>query len=819
MRNEDLSITGAESAPLDNDENGGATVAAIVTQPAVRADAMLVTPGPDGIVTLPDGVELDNIQVVGRDLVIALPDGGQMVVVDGAIFVPQLVIGTVEVPPTNLAALLIGNEPEPAGGPEVQSSGGNFAVLVPDLGPRQPLGDLLPPTERFFDLPTEEEIGRALPDDNEPDIVIISDDNPTGVKNATADVSEAGLPARNGEPAGSDHAGNSETTAGTIVYQSPDSPNVVAVDGLVVNGVVITAVGQQIEGLYGTLTITSIAPGVIGFSYTLRDNTSGDNTRDIFTVTITDVDGDTDSATLTIHIADDVPTARNDTGNQGSEDAPIKVDVFGNDTPGADGVNLVSGVTLVAGSLTGAGSVVYNGDGTFTYTPAPGEEGQVQFRYRIVDSDGDPSTATVTINLLPDSTPTVFVVEGSDQTVDEAGLDAGGSKAATDGEFAEGDLDFTTGNDTLAKLVINGQDVTNGGTVDGQFGKLTITVNPDGSYHYVYELTAAIEDLQGSEIDSFSIVVVDSDGDDASTTLDIEVIDDLPEAKDDGSTGAPIVIPEDTATKIDVFVNDVQGADGVKHGDISLGTQALNGTAVYNGDGTFTYTPNDGYAGPDSFTYTIEDADGDVSTATVYVDVSVDSKPQIGTPQVVTVDEDGLIGANPDDGQTDPLEVNGGGVAMASGSVIVNFGADVPANPTDALALFSLLDDNALDGQLSYNGQPVTFALVGGKLVGSADGDDVIVIEVESATIVGNEVTYTYKVTLLQELDHAAGDDSEALTSLVGIGFQVKDPDTDFAAQSSFDVKIYDDVPTSEVAGDVTVVEGQTASGTWSVSM
>ena len=73
--------------------------------------AVQVVPGPDGVVTLPPGVELSDIHVVGRNLVVDMPDGTQMIIVDGAVFVPQLVLGTVQVPSTNLAALLIDSEP------------------------------------------------------------------------------------------------------------------------------------------------------------------------------------------------------------------------------------------------------------------------------------------------------------------------------------------------------------------------------------------------------------------------------------------------------------------------------------------------------------------------------------------------------------------------------------------------------------------------------------------------------------------------------------------------------------------------------------
>ena len=54
---------------------------------------------------------------------------------------------------------------------------------------------------------------------------------------------------------------------------------------------------------------------------------------------------------------------------------------------------------------------------------------------------------------------------------------------------------------------------------------------------------------------------------------------------------------------------------------ISLGTQAAHGTATLNLNGTFTYVPDTNFAGFDSFTYTLTDADSLTTTATVYVAV------------------------------------------------------------------------------------------------------------------------------------------------------------------------------------------------------
>ena len=89
-------------------------------------------------------------------------------------------------------------------------------------------------------------------------------------------------------PAGSDSAANSETTAGSIVYDASDG-----LGAITINGTAITAVGQVIATPLGQLTITSLTPGEVGYSYTLADNSDANgNPTDIFTVIVTDRDAD-----------------------------------------------------------------------------------------------------------------------------------------------------------------------------------------------------------------------------------------------------------------------------------------------------------------------------------------------------------------------------------------------------------------------------------------------------------------------------------------------------------------------------------------------
>ena len=85
-------------------------------------------------------------------------------------------------------------------------------------------------------------------------------------------------------------------------------------------------------------------------------------------------------------------------------------------------------------------------------------------------------------------------------------------------------------------------------------------------------------------------------------------------------------------------------------------TQPANGTVAITGGGTgVTYTPNAGYVGPDTFTYTITDAAGATDSATVSVTVANVNDPPNAVDDVVTVAEDSTATAIPVLGNdTDP---------------------------------------------------------------------------------------------------------------------------------------------------------------------
>ncbi len=83
-----------------------------------------------------------------------------------------------------------------------------------------------------------------------------------------------------------------------------------------------------------------------------------------------------------------------DDNNFTNEDTAVNGDVSINDTPSGDGGNTWSVVTNPA-----HGTLSFNNDGTYTYTPEADYNGTDSFDYQLCDIDGDCSPATVTITI------------------------------------------------------------------------------------------------------------------------------------------------------------------------------------------------------------------------------------------------------------------------------------------------------------------------------------------------------------------------------------------------------------------------------------
>ncbi len=153
-----------------------------------------------------------------------------------------------------------------------------------------------------------------------------------------------------------------------------------------------------------------------------------------------------------------------------------------------------------------------------------------------------------------------------------------------------------------------------------------------------------------------------------------------PVAQDDNVTTT-----QDTQLDGDVFADNGNGTDSDPDGDsfsvtqlngnaalVGVPTATTNGTVTLLADGTFSYTPNSGFDGSDSFGYTIQDTSGNSDSATVTITitptatntppVAVDDSvtTTVDTPVVFNVIDGTQSSGNPDsdsDGNIDPTTV------------------------------------------------------------------------------------------------------------------------------------------------------------------
>ena len=377
------------------------------------------------------------------------------------------------------------------------------------------------------------------------------------------------------------------------------------------------------------------------FTYTPSANYNGPDT---FSYSLTDADGSTSTATVTINVAsvNDVPVAVADTV-AAVEDTPLVGSVAGNDTLSGDGGNVFA---LVAGSGPAHGGIVFNADGTFTYTPSANYNGPDTFSYSLTDADGSTSTATVTINVA---------------SVNDVPVAVADTVAAVEDTPLVGSV---AGNDTLSGdggnvfALVAGSGPAHGGIVFNADG--TFTYTPSANYN-------------GPDTFSYSLTDADGSTSTATVTINVASVNDVPVAVAD-----TVAAVEDTPFSGSVAGNDTLSGDGGNVFALAAGSGPTHGAIVFNADGTFTYTPSANYNGPDTFSYSLTDADGDVSTAVVSINVAPVNDAPVPLPDVNTTPEDtplivdaahGVL-ANDADVDSAALTVTGFSVAGLPGSFV-----------------------------------------------------------------------------------------------------------------------------------------------------
>ncbi|MCP4424903.1 MAG: tandem-95 repeat protein, partial [Chloroflexi bacterium] len=148
----------------------------------------------------------------------------------------------------------------------------------------------------------------------------------------------------------------------------------------------------------------------------------------------------------------------------------------------------------------------------------------------------------------------------------------------------------------------------------------SVNVSSDGSFSYDPTAVIALQALNVGQsiVDTFAYTVIDGGtvSDTATVNVTVTGVNDAPVANDDAETTVL-----ETAVTIAPLENDAD-PDTTDTMDLVSFTQGAHGTVADNGDGTLTYTPEAGYIGDDSFTYTIEDAHGASDAAAVNITVN-----------------------------------------------------------------------------------------------------------------------------------------------------------------------------------------------------
>nr|WP_253184973.1 tandem-95 repeat protein [Vibrio parahaemolyticus] len=348
----------------------------------------------------------------------------------------------------------------------------------------------------------------------------------------------------------------------------------------------------------------------------------------------------------------------------------------------------------------GNGTLVDNGDGTWTFTPQIDDDTEVSFTFDIIDDEDLVVSGSANLDILP----------------------------INDAPNAENDV-ITTGEDTAVTIdvLVNDSDVegdvlsiqsasvpSEQGSVDIVDGKLVFT---------------PAENFNGEA--TITYIVTDGDlTDEAKVTVTVTPVNDSPVAVDDTTS-----IQEDTAVTIDVLTNDTD-VDGDKLSIESASVPKEQGT-VEVVDGKLVFTPAENFNGDAEITYTVTDGElTDEAKVTVTVN-PVNDAPTIKVEAVESITEDAVSTDTvvatltvrdtdtPEDQLTVSLENNSNGYFVLVGDEVKLTQAGVDAVNNDELNL----KDLTISASVSDGVNPT-----------ANDSDSLIVNRVNDAPTVENAI-------------------------------------------------------------------------------
>jgi len=251
------------------------------------------------------------------------------------------------------------------------------------------------------------------------------------------------------------------------------------------------------------------------------------------------------------------------------------------------------------GISSGKGTLIDNGDGTWTYAPALNDDTSVSFSYTISDgTDTVAGTATLDISPVNDAPTATSVVlgtinENATRLINQADLLTGSSDA--DGDTLSAiNLTLVSGSGTLTD------------NLDGSW-----TFTPAASWTGAVDFTYEISDGMTTTVNSGMLLVTAN----TAPTASNDTINITENRIYSGS------LPHAT---------DVNG-DPVSY---SLGSDATLGKVVVSSNGNFSYTPDPNQFGTDSFTFTVSDGNGGSNTYTVTVNIEAANNSPSTSPDL-----------------------------------------------------------------------------------------------------------------------------------------------------------------------------------------
>ncbi len=230
--------------------------------------------------------------------------------------------------------------------------------------------------------------------------------------------------------------------------------------------------------------------------------------------------------------------------------------------------------------------------GAYTYTPAKDYTGKDSFTFKANDGTTDSNTAAINITVKAAANHPPVAKDGT-LTTDE--------NQAASGKLKASDPD----GDALSFSIV----------AQPKHGSVTLNDASTGAYTYT-----PAKDYAGK--DSFSFKANDGTANSNTATISITVkaAANQPPVASDGT----LATNQDTAATGTLKASDPDG-DALT---FSIVSQPSNGSVTLDdaSTGAYTYTPNDGYSGSDSFTFKASDGKADSNIAKVSVTVKA-SKP------------------------------------------------------------------------------------------------------------------------------------------------------------------------------------------------